>query len=99
MVFEREEGSLIVMLEEKVAFENSNDIKEEIKSKITNDINTLILDMKNITFIDSSGIGILISLLKVMDESKGDMVLKNIPRIVDRVLTITKLDSFFHIAK
>lgn len=98
MVFEREEGSLIVMLEEKVAFENSNDIKEEIKSKITNDINTLILDMKNITFIDSSGIGILISLLKVMNESKGDMVLKNIPRIVDRVLTITKLDSFFHIA-
>lgn len=99
MVFEREEGSLIVILEEKVAFENSNEIKEEIKSKITNDINTLILDMKNITFIDSSGIGILISLLKVMNESKGDMVLKNIPRIVDRVLTITKLDSFFHIAK
>ena len=97
MIFERKEGSLIVMLEEKVAFENSNDIKEEIKSNMTNDIKTLILDMKNITFIDSSGIGILISLLKVMNEREGDMILKNIPRIVDRVLTITKLDSFFHI--
>lgn len=97
MIFEKGENSLIVRLEEKVAFENSNNIKEEIKSNITKDIETLVLDMKNITFIDSSGIGILISLLKVMNEKEGRMILKSIPRLVDRILTITKLNDFFQI--
>ncbi|SKC42968.1 STAS domain-containing protein [Maledivibacter halophilus] len=97
MIFEKGENSLIVRLEEKVAFENSNNIKEEIKSNITKDIETLVLDMKNITFIDSSGIGILISLLKVMNEKEGHMILKSIPRLVDRILTITKLNDFFQI--
>lgn len=97
MNFEKEGNTLTVKLDKELVFENSNNTKEKIKAQITNDIDKLILDMIDVTFIDSSGIGMLISLLKLMNIRNGEFALKNISGLVSRLLTITKLNTFFQI--
>ena len=53
--------------------------KEAITREIGEDRKALIVDFSKIDFIDSSGLGTLVSLLKMMN-GKGDMVLRAEPR-------------------
>lgn len=55
----------------------------------------IIVDMKNVTHIDSSGIGILVRGLTSMANSNGKMKLAAISDKVNGVLSITKLNSVF----
>ena len=74
-------------------------IAQEIKKELTNalvegDYN-LILDLSNIRFIDSTGIGVLISALKTSRQNEGSFILKSVQKDVMSLLTLMKLDKVF----
>lgn len=74
-------------------------IAQEIKKELTNalvegDYN-LILDLSNIRFIDSTGIGVLISALKTSRQNEGVFLLKSVQKDVMSLLTLMKLDKVF----
>lgn len=74
-------------------------IAQEIKKELTNalvegDYN-LILDLSNIRFIDSTGIGVLISALKTSRQNEGVFLLKSVQKDVVSLLTLMKLDKVF----
>lgn len=58
---------------------------------------TIILDLAEITFMDSSGLGTLIALLKKMSESGGDIKLTSLHKDVRLVFEITKTYKVFDI--
>jgi anti-anti-sigma factor len=61
-------------------------------------ISVLILDFTRVNTVDAAGLGVLLE-LRQQAESKGiDFRLRNVTRLVGRVLEITRLDSVFAVA-
>ncbi|MCX7829999.1 MAG: STAS domain-containing protein [Acidobacteria bacterium] len=57
----------------------------------------LIIDMSNVTFIDSSGLGALASLKSAADSRKKKIVLSGLSFQIKRMLEITGLSQIFEI--
>ncbi len=87
---ERRDGALIVHLEGELTFANSTATKEEIKSLMEPDVQCFILEASHLQLIDSSGVGVVVSLLKRMN-GQGVILVGLQPR-VRRVFAITRID-------
>lgn len=74
-------------------------IAQEVKTSLNNALKQsdfqLILNLKNILFIDSTGIGVLISALKTSRQNNGTFILKAVNKDVMSLLTLMKLDKVF----
>ncbi len=53
----------------------------------------LILDMENVGFMDSSGIGLILGRLKALHECNGDIIIKNAKPSIKEVIKISGLAS------
>lgn len=81
---------------------NSDKTKNEIKKIIEESINEntiecLALDLQDVEFIDSTGVGVFISIYKFAGERKLSLKLLRPCEIVKKVLTITKIDNIMAI--
>ncbi|OVE80530.1 hypothetical protein BVY03_06115 [bacterium K02(2017)] len=74
-----------------------NHLKDRIDETIHAGVKDLIFDFSEITFIDSSCLGILVSATKNLRESKGDIKLSNLSEDVRSIFQITRLDRIFEI--
>jgi len=70
-------------------------VKEELSGLLVNSDYNVTLNLKNIRFIDSTGIGVLISALKTARENKGSFILQNVNKDVYNLLSLMKLDKVF----
>ena len=57
----------------------------------------LVIDLGGVTFLDSSGLKVLVSTLKRTEKAGKSLSLVAVPRVVMRVLTVTALDKVFSI--
>lgn len=69
-------------------------IAEQFKATIEKElaaakINNLILDLQDVTFIDSSGLGAILGRYKMLSEKQGKMVLLNPQPGVKRILELS----------
>lgn len=55
----------------------------------------LVVDLDGVTFVDSSGLGVLVGALKHVRQAGGDLHLARVPRRVWKLLGITDLVSVF----
>lgn len=55
----------------------------------------LWVDLTRVSFIDSTGLGMLVSVLKEAREMRGDVHLMNAGREIRRVLQVTGLETLF----
>jgi anti-sigma B factor antagonist len=53
------------------------------------------VDLSNVSFIDSTGLGMLVGVLKEAREMKGEVRLVNPGREVRRILQVTGLEALF----
>lgn len=89
--FVRQGKTLIIQLSGELLFTNASEIKEEIKAQIQSSDERLVLDLSELEFIDSSGVGVIISLLRRME---GERVIIASPQPkVARVFEITRLEK------
>lgn len=56
------------------------------------------LNLEKLTFMDSSGIAVIMSVYKRMYEIGGTLIVKNVPRQASRVLSASGLDKIVNIA-
>jgi anti-sigma B factor antagonist len=89
-----------------VAFINDSDrltaaVAENVKSELTNIVSgnnyKVLLNLSNIKFIDSTGIGVLISALKTARQTGNAFSLCSIQKDVLSLLKLMKLDNVFDI--
>lgn len=59
--------------------------------------NTIIVDLKNVNYMDSTGLGVFISALKSTKEHNSKMKLVSLQDRVQRLFEITGLDSIINI--
>ena len=60
--------------------------------------NKVLLDLSEVKYVDSSGLGWLVVCQKRFNEGNGGLVLHSLPQLVTNVLMIVKLDQVFTIA-
>jgi len=88
-----------------VAFTSRVDLEGEVSDRFKNQLKDvvaqggkhLVMDLGHVGFIDSCGLGALISALKVLRTSGGSLVLANLSEPVEAVLRITRLSRVFEI--
>jgi anti-anti-sigma factor len=73
----------------------ANDFHETIRNAIDNDKKKIIVNLSNVQFISSWGIGILVYGYTTTTNSGGEFKLAAVPQIIDEALKKTKLDSIF----
>lgn len=90
LVFINFEGDLI-------GEENGPEIIEAVNDTLSNDIIKCAVDISEVRYINSSGIGVLITILTKFRNKGGEVVLVNPSEHVKKLLAITKLNAIFTI--
>lgn len=78
---------------------NAGSVKEEVRSRIRPEHEVLDIDMSEVRILDSSGLGTLISLHKVMCQQNGVVRILNPTPIVEQVLELTRLHRLLEITR
>ncbi|HNR88128.1 MAG TPA: STAS domain-containing protein [Spirochaetota bacterium] len=65
-----------------------------LKTVIDGGVRKIIIDMKNLEMIDSSGMGVLINAAKLVRGKKGDIILSNVSADVRKIFKIINLQEF-----
>lgn len=81
-------GSLLADVQTKDILHTVTSLIEEQKVKF-------VVDLKELKFINSSGLGMLLTCLTKARKVGGDVILANVPEQVSNLLVITKLNSIF----
>ena len=71
------------------------DLKGEVKRNLDNGYRYVIIDLTDLTYVDSSGIGSLIQISNWLKKRGGRLVLANTQGSVEKIFQISKLDEFF----
>jgi anti-sigma B factor antagonist len=73
----------------------SQEFHEELKSALSSGQKKIILDLGGVEWMNSSGLGMLISALTSMRNAGGEMKLARVTDKIESLLVITKLNSVF----
>lgn len=93
------EGSIMLISFEGdlIGEENGPEIIETVTDAINEKIVKCAVDISNVRYINSSGIGVLITILTKFRNKSGEVVIVNPSDHVKKLLAITKLNAIFTI--
>ena len=69
--------------------------KDAVNTVINSGQKHLVVDMTNVTYMDSSGFGALLSATRRLRPQGGTINLVNVSNAIDRILKITRLNTVF----
>ncbi|MBA2368345.1 MAG: STAS domain-containing protein [Candidatus Protochlamydia sp.] len=94
----KEDKLVITPLEENLDAKNSPAFKEEIFLLLeSTDIIKVIIDLTNLQFIDSSGLGVLLSLQRNLRSQKGTLKLVHLNKPVRTMFEIVSMHKVLEI--
>ncbi|MBN1561810.1 STAS domain-containing protein [candidate division KSB1 bacterium] len=96
-IVQKENGPVLVIeLEgELMGGAEADEFRSIIDNAIKNEKNRIVVDMGKVNWMNSSGLGMLMSALTNLRGSGGDLKLANMTDRVRRPIQITRLDSVF----
>jgi len=96
---ENSNKSVIEINREKLDVLNMKRLKERMMEIVADGNTNLVINLRQITFIDSSGLSVLISLFKHIKTLNGSLELCGLNEQPTELLEITQLDKIFTISK
>ena len=88
----------IVEVEGQLIVGNRQDLKQKVLDELEAGARKFLVDFAGTGYIDSSGLGVLVSLSKKIREQGGELRLANLNEDLRTLFELTKLDTLFHIA-
>jgi anti-sigma B factor antagonist len=79
--------------------ESGSSVLEVVNSAIHQKAMTCVIDISNLRYINSSGIGVLITILTKFRNKGGEVFLMKPSETVQKLLVITKLNAIFQIVQ
>lgn len=89
----------IIGLQGRLDLTSASELKDASRDIIEKENCKLILNMEAVDFINSSGLGALVSILKDVRTSKGTLKLSNLAPYVKEIFDITQLSNIFDICE
>ena len=91
-------GVTIVDLNGRIVLgEESSGVRDLVRALISDGIRKILLNLRNVDYIDSSGLGELVCAFTSMRSHGGELKLLNVTKRVRSLLQITKLITVFEI--
>jgi anti-sigma B factor antagonist len=94
-----ENGTVVIAIDGEITFENSDRLREAIDKQIAQEHYNLIVDLKNLQYMSSAGMGALVHGLKKTRANAGDLRLINLGAKMRRVFLITQFTHQFKVFK
>lgn len=90
-------GAVVLELQGKLTGgPDADQFRNIFKDLITDGKKNIIVNLKKVDWINSTGLGILISGYTSVRKAGGDLVLCNVGDRIDSILYVTKLNLLFH---
>lgn len=94
----QENGVLFVKpLDKSIESFNSREFKSQVADLINQGHTSILLNLSEVEFIDSSGLGSLISILKLLAHSKGNIAICKAQDQAMRIFVLTRLNRAFQL--
>ena len=99
MINQRQNGDVTILdLSGKITIgEGSVQLREAVKDLLNNGKKDILLNLGDVNYIDSSGIGELVSAFTTVRNQGGELKLLNLTKKVHDLLQITKLYTVFDV--
>ena len=91
------DGIATVSVRGEVDVYTAPQLRERLYAVVGDGATRVVLDLSAMTFIDSTGLGVVVGALKRLRESGGDLVLRSPSRSTRKVLEITGLTRIVEI--
>ena len=93
-----EDNICIISIEGNIALDGVGEAKAFLKPHIeSGDIKGIVMNFEKVNFIDSSGIGLIVSVFKTMQEKQGHFAITNLSKKNEEIFTITRLNKILSI--
>jgi anti-sigma B factor antagonist len=89
----------VIAVRGEIDLYNVSELKKVLFSVTDGNYPSVVVDMKNVNYMDSSGIGALVAGQKKMKAHSGKFCLLNIHEDVLNILKLATLDKFFTIVE
>ena len=93
------QGEITVLdVEGQLIVGNRQELKQKVLDELEGGERKFLIDFDRTGYIDSSGLGVLVSLSKKIREQGGELRLANLNDDLRTLFELTKLDTLFQIA-
>lgn len=97
MTHGNKDGVDIIELSGQLNLENAGEARAALREIIEGGSQRLVIDFGGVDFVDSSGLSVLVSAYKLVEGKAGKLVLSNIPKNVQALFALTRLNEAFRI--
>ncbi|MDP2955294.1 MAG: STAS domain-containing protein [Longimicrobiales bacterium] len=93
----RKGGVTLVEVEGQLIVGNRQELKQKVLEHLDSGDRKFVIDFSSTGYIDSSGLGVLVSLSKKIREQSGELRLSSLNEDLRTLFELTKLDTLFRI--
>ena len=94
------DGVTVLALDGRIVLgEETSTLREKVKSLLGEGKKDIVLNLNNVTLIDSSGLGALVAAYSSAKSGGASLRLSNLGSRVDELLQITKLYTVFEVSE
>jgi anti-sigma B factor antagonist len=90
-------GVVVIGVDGQLIVSNRHELKERVAEAVDFGSRKILVDFTDTGYIDSSGLGALVSLAKKLRESGGELRLAGLNEDLRTLFELTKLDTLFNI--
>ncbi len=92
-------GVVVIGVDGQLVVGNRHELKQKVLEALEHGGRKLLVDFSNTGYIDSSGLGALVSLSKKIREAGGELKLAGLNQDLRTLFELTKLDTLFTIVE
>jgi anti-anti-sigma factor len=92
-------SSLVQVIEPEGILDGTKtvDFRNRVNQLLDSGTQVILIDFKNVTFMDSSGLGSLVSVLKMVSAAEAKLFLCSINEQIKMLFELTSMDRYFAI--
>ncbi|HEY2377680.1 MAG TPA: STAS domain-containing protein [Gemmatimonadaceae bacterium] len=91
----KQDDIVVIAVEGQLVAGNRQQLREAVASEIDRGSRAFVIDFADTGYIDSAGLGALVSLSKKIREASGSLRLKNLNDDLRTLFELTRLDTLF----
>lgn len=88
-------ANIVIEIKGDVDINTVRDLKAAIFDALNTNKKRFIINLENVNYMDSSGIGVLIITLKKTHITGGEFYLCNVPEHIKKILKLTQIHKIF----
>jgi len=93
-----DDGKIVVIdVPKRLTIDTSDELKKQLKNLVDDGVVRLVINLEETDYMDSSGLGAIVSKIAVTRSNNGDIKLAAVQKYIDYLLNLTHLNKVLQI--